>query len=86
VKYKVCGTTMVTVTVTVEAHSEDDACEQAYEVCSALTPFAGNCGTDKIVGVDEDCVSLDVDDEIEYTSAEAMEYDDSYEDDEIGCE
>lgn len=71
-KYRVKGETKVYVDLIVEAESEDEAMDIAYQELSSLTPYAGNGGTDKIVGTSMSTASLDIDDEIEWTRAEAM--------------
>lgn len=68
-KYRVSGHTSVTVTIEVNAKSEEEAYEKALEELDSLTAYCGNGGTDKIVGVDgynESSVSAD----------ETIEYDD----------
>jgi len=74
-KFKVYGRTTVNVITEVEADSPDDALEVALSELNCLVPYVGNCGTDKLVGVDGDNDSVFADDEIEWTSAEEMESD-----------
>ena len=77
-KYKVIGTTVVTVTKEVWAHNEDEAYDKAYDELSSLTAFCGNGGMDKLVGVYEDDESVNPDGEIEYTHIEVLEDDPDY--------
>lgn len=46
-----------TVYVTVEATDEDEAVELAGELAH-VNEYVGNGGFDKLIGVDEDCVSI----------------------------
>ena len=73
-KYKVYGTTVVTVTKEVWANNEYEACEKAFDKLSGLTQFCGNggCG-DKLIGVYEHDESVSADDTIEYNDAEILE-------------
>lgn len=72
-KYNVKGKTVVDVYLEVEAESEEEAIEAAYDQLNELTFFAsdGVCG--KMVGVREDGAMLDIDDEIEWMGAELIE-------------
>lgn len=49
--YRVWGMMTVSVSIQVEADDEDDAFEVADEVFDGLKGYAGNGGTDKLVGV-----------------------------------
>lgn len=57
-KYKVTAAMPVYVSVTVEAENETDAEDIAMQEMS-LTSFAGNGGSDKLVGVYETHVSIE---------------------------
>ena len=72
-KYKVYGTTVVTVTKEVWANNEDEAYEKAYDQLSGLTDYVGNGGYDKLVGVDGYDESVSADGDIEYNDAEILE-------------
>lgn len=75
-KYIVTGYTRVTVEVTVEAENKEEAIEKAYEECSGPMNFVGNGGVDKMIGVcDSDSaeVSINCDDEVEYTEVEEID-------------
>lgn len=75
-KYTVTGYANVVVEVTVEAENEEEAIEKAYEECSEPMNFIGNGGTDKLIGVcdtDSATVSINCDDEVEYTEVEEIE-------------
>ena len=77
-KYKVYGTTVVTVTKEVWANNEDEAYQKAFEKLDCLTSFCGNGGIDKLVGVYGDDESVDADGSIEYDDIEELEDDPSY--------
>lgn len=77
-KYRVTGTTVVTVTKEVWAHNEDEAYEKAYNELSELTAYAGNGGIDQIVGIYDDDASISADCEIEYDDIEVLEDDPDY--------
>lgn len=75
-KYVVFGKVSAWVCVELEAEDKEDAIERAYEECSSVMAFVGNGGTDKIIGVcntDSAEVSINCDDEIEYTEAEEID-------------
>lgn len=57
--YKVHGSVSIGVTMTVEAETQEEAMEKAYEQFHGLTNFAGNGGTDQLVGVYDTSCSLD---------------------------
>ena len=70
-KWNVYGSVNVWVTVEVEADSEQEAIENAEREFGALTGYAGNGGSGKLVGTSESNVSLDVGDSCgEFTDAE----------------
>lgn len=75
-KYAVYGEVTAFVCVELEAEDKEDAIERAYNECSSVMAFVGNGGTDKIIGVcdtDSATVSINCDDEIEYTEAEEID-------------
>ena len=77
-KYRVTGTTVVTVTKEVWAANEEEAYEKAYNELSELTAYAGNGGIDQIVGIHDDEASISADDDIEYNDYEIIEDDPNY--------
>lgn len=75
-KYAVYGKVLTWVCVELEAEDKEDALERAYDECSSVMALVGNGGTDKMIGVcdtDSAKVSINCDDEIEYTEAEEIE-------------
>ncbi len=75
-KYAVYGKVATWVRVELEAENKEEALEKAYEECSGPMNFVGNGGVDKIIGVcDTDTaeVSINCDDEIEYTEVEEID-------------
>lgn len=60
-KWNVYGYAQITVTMTVDADSLEEALDLAQEEFPGLSNYAGNGGTDKLVGVDDPRVSLDAD-------------------------
>lgn len=75
-KYVVYGKVTAFVCVELEAEDKEDAIERAYDECSSVMDFVGNGGTDKIIGVcdtDSATVSINCDEEIEYTEAEEID-------------
>lgn len=78
-KYKVIGTTTVTVYKEVWANDEDEAIENANNELSCLTAFCGNGGTDKLIGVYEYDESVSADDYIDWIDTEFLEEDPNYE-------
>ena len=50
-KYTVLGNTSVTVSVEVEANSEEEAIEAAYAKFGGIHAYCGNGGVDKLIGV-----------------------------------
>ena len=77
-KYRVYGTTTVTVTKEVWASSEDEALEKAYGQLSCLTAYCGNGSYDKLIGVEEDNEAVETFDDIEYNDADELEDDPDY--------
>lgn len=50
--------------------------KRAYDECSSVMAFVGNGGTDKIIGVcdtDSATVSINCDEDVEYTEAEEID-------------
>lgn len=75
-KYVVYGKVTAFVCVELEAEDKEDAIERAYDECSSVMDFVGNGGTDKLIGVcdtDSATVSINCDEEIEYTEAEEID-------------
>lgn len=77
-KYRVYGTTTVSVVKEVWANNEDEAYDKAWRELTGLTAFCGNGGTDKLVGVYGSDESVAADDNIEYDNIEELEDDPSY--------
>ena len=77
-KFRVCGTTTVTVYKEVWARDEDEAIDKANEKLDCLTAFCGNGGTDKLIGVYDNDASVSVDDYIEWNDTEELEDDPDY--------
>ena len=71
-RYRVYGHTTVCVSVEVEAESVEDALLEASEQLPAISAYAGNGGTDKLVGVDGERQSISADEEIEYDDCELL--------------
>ena len=75
-KYAVYGKVLTWVFLELEAEDKEDAIERAYDECSSVMALVGNGGTDKIIGVDDTDsakVSINCDDEIEYTEVEEID-------------
>lgn len=75
-KYIVSGEVTAYISVELEAESKEEAIEMAYEECSGPMDFVGNGGTDKLIGVcdtDSATVSINCDEEIEYTEVEEID-------------
>lgn len=75
-KYIVYGKVTAFVSVELEAKNKKEAIENAYEECSGPMNFVGNGGTDKLIGVcdtDSATVSINCDDEVEYTEVEEID-------------
>jgi hypothetical protein len=68
-KYKVHGNTNINVTIEVEADSEAEAVQKANDELDSLIAFAGNGGTDKLVGVDLEKASISADEPIYWNTA-----------------
>lgn len=70
-KWTVYGSATIGVCVTVSAETEEDAIEAAYDEFDGLQGYVGNGGIgDKLVGVNNSAVSLSVDGDYEFASAE----------------
>ena len=78
-KYKVHGTTTITVYKEVWADNEDDAMDKAYNQLYALTEYCGNGGCDKLVGVESIGEYISVYDNIHYDDVEFLEDISNYE-------
>ncbi len=75
-KYIVTGKVTAFISVELEAENKKEAIEKAYEECSGPMDFVGNGGCDKLIGVcntDNADVSIECDDEVEYTDVEEIE-------------
>lgn len=72
-KFRVMGTTVVTVYKEVWAYDEDEAMEKAESQLSGLTAYCGNGGGDKLVGVDNYDESVDASGYIEWEDTEMLE-------------
>lgn len=77
-KFRVMGTTVVTVYKEVWAHNEDEAMAKADSQLSSLTAYCGNGGYDKLVGVDDSDESVDASGYIEWEDTEMLEDDPNY--------
>lgn len=77
-KFRVCGTTTVTVYKEVWASDEGEAIDKANEKLNYLTAFCGNGGTDKLIGVYDSDESVSADDYIEWNDTEELEDDPDY--------
>lgn len=75
-KYIVSGEVTAYISVELEAENEEEAISKAYEECSEPMSFIGNGGYDKLIGVcdtDNANVSIECNDEVEYTEVEEIE-------------
>ena len=75
-KYIVSGEVTAYISVELEAENEEEAISKAYEECSGPMNFIGNGGCDKLIGVcdtNSANVSIECDDEVEYTEVEEIE-------------
>lgn len=72
-KYRVTGSIQVSVGITVEAASEEDAIQKAYEEFGGVNDYCGNGGTDKLIGVDGDTEWIEADGIVEFNSVEEDE-------------
>lgn len=77
-KYRVYGTTTVSVVKEVWANSEEEAYDKADLKLNCLTAFCGNGGVDKLVGVYDDDESVAANDTIYYDDIEMIEDDPEY--------
>lgn len=69
-KYRVSGNLQVSVGITVEAESEEEAIKKAYEEFGGVDNYCGNGGMDKLIGVEGDEEWIEADGIVEFTSAE----------------
>lgn len=65
-KWTVAGSVEVTVSIIVEAETEDEAMELAEEKFGGVKSYCGNGGYDKLIGVDGDSESIACDGEVEF--------------------
>lgn len=75
-KYIVSGKVTAFISVELEAENKKEAIEMAYEECSGPSSFVGNGGYNKLIGVcdtDNADVSIECNDEVEYTEVEEIE-------------
>ena len=77
-KYRVEGTTTVTVCKEVWANSEEEAYEKAYEQLSELNEYCGNGSDSCLIGVENEGESVSVFDSIDYNDIEELEDDPDY--------
>lgn len=77
-KFRVMGTTVVTVYKEVWAHNEDEAMEKVENQLSSLTAYCGNGGCDKLVGVDDSDESVSADELIDWDDVDMLEDDPNY--------
>lgn len=77
-KYRIYGTTTVSVIKEVWANSEDEAYDKAYSELDCLTAYCGNGGTDCLIGVEGEGESVSADDSITYDDCEVIEDDPDY--------
>lgn len=61
-KYFVEGTAEVVVGIVIEAESEEDALEKAYDNFGGIHAYAGNGGYDRVIGVAGSEESINCDD------------------------
>lgn len=71
-RYRVFGRTEVVVVIEVDAESEAEAYEIAYDEVPSLQTYSGNGGVDKLIGVDGENDSVSVDNEIIYDDIECL--------------
>lgn len=72
-KYTVYGTYTIGLSMVVEADSEEHALEVACEEFEGLRNYAGMGGTDKLVGTDQEEVSLDAEGDADFTTVDHYE-------------
>lgn len=73
IKYRVTGNIQVSVGITVEAESEEEAIQKAYEKFGGVNDYCGNGGMDKLIGVAGDTEWIEADGVVEFNSAEESE-------------
>jgi hypothetical protein len=72
-KFIVLGTVPISVSITVEADDKESAIKAAYRDFEGLSGYAGNGGSDKLIGTYQQEVSLEGDGEPEFNDAEELE-------------
>lgn len=65
-KYRISGNITVSVGITVEANSGEEALERAYEKFGGVHDYAGNNGLDKLIGVEGDTEWIEADGMVEF--------------------
>lgn len=71
-RYRVYGRATVFVSVEVEAGSAEDALLEASDQLPMLSAYAGNGGTGRLVGVNDEGQSISADEEIEYDDCKLL--------------
>ena len=79
-RYRVYGQTKVTVTIDVNANSEEDAYTNASDQLYVLDAYVGNGGEDKLVGVYGEGRTVSSEEEIAYDFIELLNQEDEEED------
>lgn len=69
-KWKVTGKVTVYVTAIVDADDEDEAFDAAADEIEMLESYCGNGGTDKLIGVSSENLSVESSDIVEWDEAE----------------
>ena len=77
-KYRVCGTTTVTVYKEVWANDEEEPLSKADTTLDYLTAFCGNGGIDKLIGVYESDESVAANSCIDWNDTEELENNPDY--------
>lgn len=72
-KYRVIGDIQVSVGIIVEAESEEEAIQKAYEEFGGVNKYCGNGGTDKLIGVNGDTEWMEIDGDVEFIDVEKDE-------------
>lgn len=73
-KYRVSGNITVSVGITVDANSEEEAIERAYEEFGGVNSYAGNNGYNKLIGVDGSKEWIDADGIVEFNKTDNQFY------------
>lgn len=76
-RYRVFGNTNVVVTTVIEVPdneelTRDEIYAKAYESFQGVSSFAGNDGTDKLIGVNGEKDTIDADNEVEFDDFELL--------------